>query len=166
MNRPYSREWYIAKVDRIREILPDCGISTDMIAGFCTETEEDHQDSLSLMHYCKYDLAYLYFYSERPGTLAARRFKDDVPLDTKKRRLQELVDILRQTSLESMQKDVGKTFKVLVEGVSKRNENEYFGRNGQNKVIVFPKEDTRPGDYINVKVHSCTSGTLIGTIVR
>ncbi len=162
MNRTYSREWYLAKVNRIREILPDCGLSTDMITGFCTETEEDHQQSLSLFEYCKYDLAYLYFYSERPGTLAARRFKDDVPLDVKKRRLQELVDLYRNHSLVSMQKDVGKTFRVLVEGVSKKNENELYGRNEQNKVIVFPKGNISKGEYVNVKVNNCTAGTLLG----
>ena len=162
MNRTYSREWYIAKVDRIKQILPDCGLSTDMIAGFCTETEEDHQDSLSLMEYCKYDLAYLYFYSERPGTLAARRFKDDIPEEVKKRRLQELVDLPRTHSLESMQKEVGKTFKVLVEGSSKKNKEELFGRNDQNKVVVFPRKNYKPGDYVYVKVERCTAGTLIG----
>jgi tRNA-2-methylthio-N6-dimethylallyladenosine synthase len=165
MNRSYSREWYIAKVDRIREILPDCGISTDMIAGFCTETEEDHRQSLSLMDYCRYDLAYLYFYSERPGTLAARRMEDDVPLEVKKRRLDDLVVKFRESSLNSMQKDVGKTFRVLVEGVSKKNENEFFGRNDQNKVIVFPKEHYNKGDYVDVHVIRCTSGTLIGKAV-
>ncbi len=162
MNRTYSREWYLAKVDRIREILPDCGISTDMIAGFCSETEEEHQESLSLMEYCKYDLAYLYFYSERPGTLAARRFKDDVPLDVKKRRLQELVDLYRGHSLISMQKDVGKTFKVLVEGNYKKDENELYGRADNNKVVVFPKENFKKGDYVTVKITSCTAGTLLG----
>ena len=162
MNRTYSREWYIAKINRIKEILPDCGISTDMITGFCTETEEDHQESLSLMQYCKYDLAYMYFYSERPGTLAARRFKDDVPLAVKKRRLQEMVDLHRIHSLESMQRDVGKTFKVLIEGVSKKNENEFYGRNDQNKVVVFPKLNYKKGDYVTVEVHACTAGTLIG----
>jgi len=163
MNRTYSREWYIAKVDRIRELIPDCGISTDMITGFCTETEEDHQQSLSLMEYCRYDLAYLYFYSERPGTLAARRFEDDVPLDIKKRRLQELVDLYRIHSLRAMQKEVGKTFKVLVEGVSKKNEDELFGRTDQNKVVVFPKGSLKKGEYVNVYIKSCTAGTLIGT---
>ncbi len=162
MNRTYSREWYIAKVDRIREILPDCGLSTDMISGFCTETEEDHQASLSLMEYCKYDLAYLYFYSERPGTLAARRFEDDVPLEVKKRRLQELVDLYRRHSLISMQRDVNKIFRVLIEGPSKKSEDELFGRNDQNKVIVFPKKDHKKGTYVYVKVHSCTAGTLMG----
>jgi tRNA-2-methylthio-N6-dimethylallyladenosine synthase len=162
MNRTYSREWYIAKINRIKEILPDCGISTDMITGFCTETEEDHQESLSLMQYCKYDLAYMYFYSERPGTLAARRFKDDVPLDIKKRRLQEMVDLHRIHSLESMKRDVGKTFKVLVEGISKKNEDEFYGRNDQNKVVVFPKSTYKKGDYVIVDIHDCTAGTLIG----
>ena len=162
MNRTYSREWYISKVDRIREIIPDCGLSTDMIAGFCTETEEDHLQSLSLMEFCKYDLAYLYFYSERPGTLAARRFEDDVPLDVKKRRLQELVNLYRDHSLISMQKDVGKIFKVLAEGYSKKSENELHGRADNNKVVVFPKESFKKGDYVMVKITSCTAGTLLG----
>lgn len=165
MNRTYSREWYIAKVNRIRELLPDCGISTDMITGFCTETEEEHKESLSLMELCNYDLAYMYFYSERPGTLAARRFKDDVPLETKKRRLQEMVDLHRLQTLKSMQRDVGKTFKVLVEGVSKKNEEELYGRTDHNKVVIFPKGNLKKGDYINVKIDRCTSGTLFSTDV-
>ncbi|MEP6711194.1 MAG: tRNA (N6-isopentenyl adenosine(37)-C2)-methylthiotransferase MiaB [Ferruginibacter sp.] len=166
MNRTYSREWYIAKVNRIREIIPACGLSTDMITGFCTETEEDHQQSLSLMEYCKYDLAYMYFYSERPGTLAARRFKDDVPLEVKKRRLQEMVDLYRGHSLLSMQKDVGKIFKVLVEGNSKKNDNELHGRTDHNKVAVFPKKHFKKGDYVFVKINSCTAGTLLGTAIE
>ncbi len=165
MNRTYSREWYIAKVNRIKEILPDCAISTDLIAGFCTETEEEHQESLSLMDYCRYDLAYMYFYSERPGTLAARRFKDDVPLETKKRRLQELIDMHRIHSLESMQKEVGKTFKVLIEGTSKKNSDELYGRNDQNKVVVFPKGNLDKGEYVMVKINSCTAGTLLGEVI-
>lgn len=165
MNRTYSREWYISKVDRIREIIPDCGLSTDMIAGFCTETEDDHQESLSLMEYCKYDLAYLYFYSERPGTLAARRFEDDVPLEIKKRRLQELVDLYREHSLISMQKDVGKIFKVLVEGHSKKSEDDLHGRADNNKVVVFPKENYKKGDYVTVKITGCTAGTLLGKAI-
>ena len=163
MNRTYSREWYIAKVNRIREIIPDCGLSTDMITGFCTETEDDHLQSLSLMEYCKYDLAYMYFYSERPGTLAARRFKDDIPEAVKKRRLQEMVDLHRIHSLQSMQRDVGKICRVLVEGFSKKTEEDLQGRNDQNKVVVFPKGDLKKGDYVNVKIESCTAGTLIGT---
>jgi tRNA-2-methylthio-N6-dimethylallyladenosine synthase len=166
MNRTYSREWYLAKVDRIRELIPDCGISTDMIAGFCTETEEEHQDSLSLMEYCRYDLAYLYFYSERPGTLAARRFADDVPLDVKKRRLQEMVDLYRRHSLISMQKEVGKTFKVLVEGPSKKTDEDFQGRTDQNKVVIFPRENFKKGDYVWIKIESCTAGTLLGRAVN
>ena len=163
MNRTYSREWYIAKVKRIKEILPDCGLSTDMITGFCTETEEDHQESLSLMDYCEYDLAYMYFYSERPGTLAARRFKDDITEDIKKRRLQEMIDLHRIQSLKSMQKEVGKIRKVLIEGTSKKNDNDFYGRTDQNKVVVFAKGDHKLGDYVTVKITDCTAGTLIGT---
>ncbi len=162
MNRTYTREWYIAKFNRIRELLPDAGISTDMITGFCTETEEDHQESLSLMAYCKYDLAYMYFYSERPGTLAARRFKDDVPEEVKKRRLQEMVDLHRNNTLQSMQRDVGKTFKVLIEGFSKKTDNDLQGRNGQNKVVVFPRGNFKKGEYVFIHITSCTAGTLIG----
>jgi tRNA-2-methylthio-N6-dimethylallyladenosine synthase len=163
MNRTYSREWYIAKVNRIKQLIPNCGLSTDMITGFCTETEEDHAESMSLMEYCKYDLAYMYFYSERPSTLAARRFKDDVPEDVKKRRLQEMVALHRIHSLQSMQKDVGKTFEVLVEGVSKKSNDELQGRTGHNKMVIFPKGNLKPGDYVNLKINSCTAGTLFGT---
>ncbi|MDB5203890.1 MAG: modification enzyme MiaB family [Ferruginibacter sp.] len=166
MNRTYSREWYIAKVDRIRELLPGCGLSTDMITGFCTETEEEHQQSLSLMEYCQFDLAYMYFYSERPGTLAARRFADDVPLDVKKRRLAEMVALYRGHSLISMQKDLGKTFKVLVEGNSKKDENELHGRTDHNKVVVFPKQHYKKGDYVMVNITRCTAGTLLGVPVN
>jgi len=165
MNRTYSREWYLSKVDRIKELIPDCGLSTDVISGFCTETEEDHQETLSLMEYCRFDLAYMYFYSERPGTLAARRFADDIPEQVKKKRLQEIIDTHRLHSLESMQKDVGKTFKVLIEGISKKNDEELYGRNDQNKVIVFPKKHFKTGEYVNVTVHSCTAGTLLGNAV-
>jgi len=165
MNRTYSREWYIAKVNRIREIIPGCGLSTDMITGFCTETDEDHEQSMSLMEYCKYDLAYMYFYSERPGTLAARRFKDDVPENLKKKRLQEMVDLHRIHSLQSMQRDIGKTCKVLVEGVSKKSADELQGRSDHNKVVVFPKSNFKKGDYVMVKINSCTAGTLMGTAV-
>ena len=167
MNRTYTREWYVAKVNRIKEILPDCGLSTDIIAGFCTETEEDHQQSLSLMEYCQYDLAYMYYYSERPGTLAARRYTDDVPEETKKRRLQEIIDLHRGHSLASMRRDVGKTFKVLIEGDSRKSKDQWAGRNDQNKMLVFPKTSAqlKPGDYVYVKVEECTAGTLIGNIV-
>lgn len=165
MNRTYTREWYMKKIDRIREILPDCALSTDVITGFCTETEEDHQDTLAIMEYAKYELAYMFAYSERPGTLAARRYQDDIPEDVKKRRLAEVVALHRGHSLEGMRKEIGRTCKVLIEGVSKRSADHYFGRNDQNKVVVFPKGDTRKGDYVMVKIEDCTAGTLIGTIV-
>lgn len=161
MNRTYTREWYLKKVDRIREILPDCGLSTDIICGFCTETEEDHADTMRLMEYAKYDLAYMYFYSERPGTLAARRYQDDIPEAEKKRRLAEVVELHRRHSEESMRNDVGKTFKVLIEGTSKRSAEHLFGRNDQNKVVVFPKGNFQKGQYVRVTVTDCTSGTLI-----
>ena len=165
MNRTYSREWYLAKVDRIRALIPDCGLSTDMIAGFCTETEEDHQLSLSLFTYCQYDLAYLYYYSERPGTLAARRFADDVPLEVKKRRLQELVNLYRVQSLLAMQKEIGKTCKVLVEGLSKKSDDYLQGRTDQNKVVIFAKAAIQKGDYVHIKIDRCTAGTLFGEVV-
>ncbi|WP_126972819.1 tRNA (N6-isopentenyl adenosine(37)-C2)-methylthiotransferase MiaB [Gynurincola endophyticus] len=167
MNRTYTREWYLAKVDRIREIMPDCGISSDIIAGFCTETEEEHQDTLSLMAYSKYDLSYMFFYSERPGTLAARRYTDDIPEEVKKRRLDEIVKLQNQMSLESNQKDLGKTFKVLIEGNSKKSDADWKGRNSQNKMIVFPKTNPSltPGSYVNVLITECTGATLIGNIV-
>ncbi|MCF1714847.1 tRNA (N6-isopentenyl adenosine(37)-C2)-methylthiotransferase MiaB [Flavihumibacter sp. RY-1] len=167
MNRTYTREWYMAKVDRIREVLPDCGISSDIIAGFCTETDEDHQDTLSIMEYSKYDMSYMFFYSERPGTLAARRYTDDVPLETKKQRLSEIVALQGRLSRESNEKDLGKTFKVLVEGPSKKNPDEWMGRNSQNKVIVFPKPTgLKKGDYLEVTVTDCTQATLIGNVKR
>jgi len=167
MNRTYTREWYMAKVNRIREILPDCAISSDVIAGFCTETEEDHADTLSVMEFAKYDMSYMFFYSERPGTLAARRYTDDVPEDVKKRRLQEIVNLQNRLSLESNTKDVGKTFQVLIEGNSKKSEDDWMGRNSQNKVIVFPKEHypLQKGNYVNVRVEECTQATLLGKIV-
>jgi len=166
MNRTYTREWYLGKVNRIREILPDCGLSTDVITGFCTETEIDHQDTLSLMEYCNYDLAYMYFYSERPGTLAARRFTDDVPEPVKKRRLQEVVTLHRHKSLESMRKDVGKTFIVLIEGDSRKSSEHWAGRSDQNKLVVFPKNNhhLKKGDYTAVIINECTSATLLGEI--
>jgi tRNA-2-methylthio-N6-dimethylallyladenosine synthase len=165
MNRTYTREWYMAKVDRIREIMPDCAISSDIIAGFCTETEEEHQDTLSIMEHSRYDLSYMFIYSERPGTLAARRYEDDVPMDVKKRRLSEIVALQGRLSYESNQRDLGKTFEVLVEGPSKRNPAEWMGRNSQNKVIVFPRPEwLNKGDYVMVTVTDCTQATLIGKI--
>jgi tRNA-2-methylthio-N6-dimethylallyladenosine synthase len=168
MNRTYTREWYMAKVDRIREIMPDCGISSDIIAGFCTETEDDHNETLNIMEYCRYDMCYMFFYSERPGTLAERRYKDDVPGEVKKKRLQEIVERQNRLSLESNKKDIGKTFTVLIEGNSKRSDKDWMGRNSQNKVIVFPKNGFafKKGDYVKVKVHDCTQATLLGEINR
>ncbi|HEX5024733.1 MAG TPA: tRNA (N6-isopentenyl adenosine(37)-C2)-methylthiotransferase MiaB [Agriterribacter sp.] len=167
MNRTYTREWYMAKIDRIRSIIPDCGISSDIIAGFCTETEEDHQDTLTLMEYSSYDLSYMFFYSERPGTLAHRRYKDDVSEAVKKRRLQEIVDLQHRLSRESNAKDLGKTFEVLIEGDSKKSEADWMGRNSQNKVIIFPKGSGGygKGDYVMVKVLDCTKATLLGEMV-
>ncbi|MEO5648373.1 MAG: tRNA (N6-isopentenyl adenosine(37)-C2)-methylthiotransferase MiaB [Ginsengibacter sp.] len=163
MNRTYTREWYISKVDRIREVLPGCGLSTDSITGFCTETEEDHQQTLSLFEYCEYDLAYMYFYSERPGTLAERRFKDDVPEEVKKRRLQEVVALHRIHSLKSMEREIGRTHKVLIEGNSKKSEADWAGRSDNNKMVVFPKTgNLKKGEYVEVVIESCTAGTLIG----
>lgn len=167
MNRSYTREWYAAKVDRIKELLPDCGISSDVIAGFCTETEEDHKDTLKMMEYAQYDMSYMFFYSERPGTLAERRYKDDVSLEVKKKRLQEIVEVQNKLSLHSNQKDLGKTFKVLIEATSKRSESDWMGRNSQNKVIVFSKGNHyyQAGQYVQVKVNDCTQATLLGEIV-
>lgn len=168
MNRTYTREWYFAKIDRIRELIPNCSISSDIIAGFCTETEEDHQATISLMQYANYDLSYMYYYSERPGTLAARRYKDDIDLATKKRRLQEIVDVQWTLSNESNKRDVGAVFEVLIEGNSKRNESDWMGRNSQNKVVVFPKAhyNYKKGDYVHVKIHDFTKGTLLGNIIE
>jgi tRNA-2-methylthio-N6-dimethylallyladenosine synthase len=156
----------MAKIDRIRALLPTCSITSDIIAGFCTETEEDHQDTLSLLQYANYDLSYMYFYSERPGTLAERRYEDDIDLVTKKRRLQEIVDLQWTLSNESNKQDVGSQFEVLIEGNSKRNEAEWMGRTSQNKVVVFPKGnfDYKKGDYAQVKIHSFTKGTLLGEL--
>jgi tRNA-2-methylthio-N6-dimethylallyladenosine synthase len=168
MNRTYTREWYMKKVDRIREIIPDCGISSDIITGFCSETEEEHKDTLSIMEHSQYDYGYMYYYSERPGTLAARRYTDDVPEEVKKRRLQEIVDKQYYLSLDSNKRDVGQTYKVLIEGDSKKDENSWMGRSSQNKVIVFPKEnyELKKGDYVMVTVNDCTKGTLLGTITN
>lgn len=165
MNRTYDREWYMNRVEAIRRIIPDCGISSDIIAGFCGETEEEHQDTLSMMDFAQYDYSYMFFYSERPGTLAARKFADDVPLDIKKRRLAEIVDKQYQLSLESNLRDIGKTYEVLVEKVSKKSEEEYCGRNSQNKMIIFPKGNYKIGDYVNVYIESANKATLKGKVV-
>ena len=167
MNRTYTREWYMAKVDRIRELLPGCGITSDIIAGFCNETEEDHKDTLSIMEYSNYDYSYMFCYSERPGTLAQRRYADDVPEKVKKQRLTEIVERQNRLSLESNQRDMGGIFEVLIEGSSKKSDANWMGRSSQNKVVVFPKANynCNPGDYVNVQVDKCTQGTMMGKIV-
>ncbi len=167
MNRTYTREWYLNKVKRIREVMPDCGLSTDVISGFCTETEEDHQDTLSVMELSRFDMAYMFSYSERPGTLAARRYEDDIPEDVKKRRLIEIINLQNSHSRESYKSDIGKTFEVLIEGSSKKSDKDWSGRNSQNKMVVFAKNDQplKKGDYVQVKVTNATSATLLGEIV-
>lgn len=166
MNRTYDREWYMERVDAIRRIIPECAISTDIITGFCTETEEEHADTLSMMDYVKYDFAYMFAYSERPGTLAAKRYEDDIPEEVKKRRLTEVVNKQLEHSLERIQQYVGKVQKVLIEGYSKRSDSDYCGRNDQNTMVVFPVDPRfKVGDYVNVLGESCTSATLIGRIV-
>ncbi len=166
MNRTYTRDWYIERVDAIRRILGDeCGISSDMITGFCTETEVEHQDTLSLMDYVQYDFSYMFYYSERPGTLAARKLTDDIPLKTKKRRLKEIIDKQQLISLARNQKNIGKICQVLVEGPSKRSDEHWQGRNSANKVVVFPKEHFQKGDYVPVLIKDCTAATLLGEAV-
>ncbi len=162
MNRQHTREEYMQLIDNIRQIIPECAISQDMISGFPTETEEDHQDTLSLMEYVKYDFGFMFMYSERPGTMAARKMEDDVPDETKKRRLQEIVALQQKHSAYRTKQFVGKIVEVLIEKTSKKNENEWSGRNSQNTVTVFPKEHYKIGDFVNVKITDCTSGTLIG----
>ncbi len=166
MNRKYTRESYLERVEAIRRILPEASISTDLISGFCGETRQDHEDTLSLMSIAKYDYAFMFKYSERSGTYAAKHLKDDVPDEVKTARLEEIISLQRRLSHESHLKDVGKTFEVLVEGPSKRSDECYFGRNSQNKVIVFPKADSLPGTYIHIKVNDCTTATLLGKVVR
>lgn len=166
MNRGYDREKYIERIEAIRRIIPGCVITTDIISGFCTETEEEHRDTLSMIEYTRYSQAYMFKYSERPGTGAARKLKDDVPEEIKSRRLSEIIKLQRKISHENNLQDIGKVHEILVEGISKRSEEECFGRNTQNKVFVFPKGNCSPGDYVNIKALSCTSGTLIGKIVE
>ena len=165
MNRLHTREEYFEMIDTIRKIIPDCAISQDMIAGFPTETEEDHQDTLSLMEYVKYDFGFMFTYSERPGTLAERKLKDDVPLLIKKRRLTEIINLQQQHALYRTKQYIGKTVEVLIEGVSKKSNDHWMGRNSQNTVVVFPKEHYNIGEFVNVQVVECTAATLIGNAV-
>lgn len=165
MNRQHTREEYMALVDSIYRIIPEMSLSQDMIAGFPTETEEDHQDTLSLMEYCKYDFGFMFAYSERPGTLAARKMVDDVPDAVKKRRLNEIIDLQQKMALERTKRFVGQTVEVLIEKDSKRSDQHWSGRNSQNTVVVFPKENYKPGEFVMVKVTDCTTATLIGEAV-
>lgn len=166
MKRGYSREWYLDRIKAINRILPDCAISTDIITGFCSETEEDHQETLSLMKEAKYDFAFMFKYSERPKTLAQRKYTDDVPEKVKTRRLQEVIDLMRILSADSKKVDVGKVVEVLAEGTSKKSKNQLSGRTSQNKVVVFPRENYQPGDYVQVLIEEYTSSTLKGKAIK
>jgi tRNA-2-methylthio-N6-dimethylallyladenosine synthase len=166
MNRGYTREWYLNRIAAIHRILPNATISTDIITGFCGETEEQHQDTLSLIKEVKFSAAFMYKYSERPKTLAERKYEDDVPEETKQRRLTEIIDIQHANQLEYYQNQIGKTFEVLVEKVSKKSEDEYMGRNSQSSSIIFPKGDYKIGDYVNVKIVSCSKATLKAELVK
>jgi len=166
MNRTYDREWYINRIDAIRRIIPECGISTDVITGFCTETDEEHQDTLSMMDYVQYDFAYMFMYSERPGTLAAKRYADDIPDAVKSSRLKEVVAKQQHYSYLRLQAQLGKVQRVLIEGFSKKSDKDYCGRNDQNAMVVFPvNENYKPGMYVNVLVERTTTATLLGVIV-
>ncbi len=166
MNRTYDRDWYIDRINAIRRIIPECAISTDVITGFCSETEEEHQDTVSMMDYVKYDFAYMFMYSERPGTLAAKRYPDDIPENIKKLRLQEIVAKQQQYSLVRLQAQLGKVQKVLIEGYSKKSDQDYCGRSDQNAMVVFPADERfKPGQYVNVLAERCTTATLMGRIV-
>ncbi|MFN8240665.1 MAG: tRNA (N6-isopentenyl adenosine(37)-C2)-methylthiotransferase MiaB [Bacteroidales bacterium] len=164
MNRDYSREWYMERISAIKTIIPDCSLSTDMIAGFCSENEDEHKESMSLMEWVGYDFAYMFKYSERPGTKAARKYPDDVPEEVKNRRLEEIISLQNKLSARSKKADIGKTFKVLAEGISKRSADHLYGRNSQNKVVVFPAGNIKPGDYVDVLIERSTSATLIGKV--
>jgi tRNA-2-methylthio-N6-dimethylallyladenosine synthase len=165
MNREYSREWYMARINAIHKIIPDCAISTDMITGFCSETENDHQESLSLMEWVGFDFAYMFKYSERPGTKAARKYKDDIPEATKSERLSEMISIQNRLSAKSKTHDIGKVYEVLIEGFSKRSSEYFSGRTSQNKVVVFPASGLKKGEYVNVIIERTTSATLIGKCI-
>jgi len=165
MNREYTREWYMDRITAIKKIIPDCSISTDMIAGFCTETDEDHRESLSLMEWAGFDFAYMFKYSERPGTKAARKYKDDVPEEIKTLRLNEIISLQNKLSAKSKKTDIGKIQKVLIEGTSKRSPDQFYGRNSQNKVVVFPRGVSEKREYVMVLIGKSTSATLIGSII-
>jgi tRNA-2-methylthio-N6-dimethylallyladenosine synthase len=167
MNRTYTREWYLERIDTIRRLIPECSISTDMIIGFCTETEAEHQDTLSLMDYVKFDFAYMYTYSERPGTLAAKRFEDDIPEDVKTRRFNEILKMQQACSLYRLEQHIGKIHRVLIDGFSKKSDQDFSGKTEHNITVVFPvNENNKQGDYVNVSIVRCTPATLIGQIIN
>ncbi|MCB0524557.1 MAG: tRNA (N6-isopentenyl adenosine(37)-C2)-methylthiotransferase MiaB [Saprospiraceae bacterium] len=165
MNRTYDREWYMNRMESIRRILPEAAVSSDIITGFCSETEEEHQDTLSIVEWAEYSMSYMFAYSERPGTLAARKYPDDIPEDVKKRRLNEVIRLQTAMALKHNKRDIGKTFKVLIERDSSKSADDFCGRNSQNKMCVFPKQPgLKPGDYVEVKIHDASSATLLGKI--
>jgi tRNA-2-methylthio-N6-dimethylallyladenosine synthase len=166
MNRGYSREWYLERIASIRKHMPDCAISTDIITGFCSETDKQHNDTVTLMQEVQYDFAFMFKYSERPRTLAERKFEDDVKEEDKAKRLNDVIAIQQESSLMRNKNHVGKTFEVLVEGLSKRSDKHVFGRTTQNAVVIFEKGDNKPGDYVNVHITDCSSATLQGALVN
>jgi tRNA-2-methylthio-N6-dimethylallyladenosine synthase len=166
MNRGYTREWYLERMAAIRRIMPDCATSTYIISGFCGETEDEHKDTLSLMDMMHYDMAYMFSYSERPRTLAQRKYENDVPPEVKSRRLQEIMAVQKVHAANRTKSYVGRTYRVLVEGTSKKKEDQFFGRTTYNTVVVFPKENAKPGTYVNVHVQDCTPVTLIGKMTK
>ena len=166
MKRKYTREWYIERIEAIRNIIPGCGLSTDIISGFCSETEKDHKETLSLMKWVGYDYAFMFKYSERPNTIAAKKYRDDIPEDVKGRRLQEVINLQQELSHKSNLQDIGKIVEVLTEGISRKSNDFLFGRNSQNKVVVFPRKDYKPGDYVQVIITGCTSATLLGDVAE
>ncbi len=166
MNRKYTREWYIDRIDAIRRIVPDCGLSTDIIAGYCGETEEDHQATLSLMRYCKYDAAFMFKYSERPGTFAGRHFSDDIPESEKIRRLNEIIALQQELSAMQNKECIGKTYEVLIEGISKRSTQQFYGRTEQNRTAVFDRGNHKIGDFVKVRVTGATAATLLAELIK
>ncbi|WP_411274219.1 tRNA (N6-isopentenyl adenosine(37)-C2)-methylthiotransferase MiaB [Daejeonella sp.] len=167
MNRTYTREWYLERIDTIKKIIPDCAISTDVIIGFCTETEDEHRDTLSMMDYVQYDFAYMYTYSERPGTLAAKRFEDDIPQDVKTKRFNQILVKQQEGSHRRLLNHIGKTYRVLIDGLSKKSDLDFSGKTEYNITVIFPvNRDYKPGDYVNVQIERCTPATLLGKIVK
>ena len=166
MNRSYTRQWYLERIDTIKKMIPDCAISTDIIIGFCTETEEEHRDTLSMMEYVQYDFAYMYTYSERPGTLAAKKFEDDIPPEVKTRRFNEILTKQQEGSHKRLLNHTGKTYRVLIDGLSKKSDLDFSGKTEYNITVIFPvNPDYKPGDYVNVLIEKCTPATLLGNII-